>query len=156
MKPFLLNSLIGSSRIHPGMNPRGCPFHQHINLFAMVIHNSLPDFILFVYVHMSEADHNYDPNEMAVIQGKMAALFPNEVDFEKKLYTTIREYNAFDKSNLNELFQDSFDHFAKDEFKQKNQLYHDLQEIIMADGKIEQSEAKALNALKEIIDLNTR
>ena len=70
----------------------------------MVIHDSFPDFLLFVYVHMSEADHNYDPKEMALIKKKMHALFPEGTDLEKKLYRAIRDYNNFDKSRLDALF----------------------------------------------------
>lgn len=119
----------------------------------MVIHSSFSDFILFIYVHMSEADHDYTPEEMAVIKSKMMTLFPAGTDFEKKLYTTIRTYNSFDKSKLNDLFEDTFHHFIKDGFAEKNKVYADLQEIISADGRIDKSETSALNALKKIIEM---
>lgn len=120
----------------------------------MVIHSSFADFILFIYVHMSEVDQHYDPSEMDVIQKKMARLFPEEADFEKKLYATIKEYNAFDKEALHDLFVDSFRHFVKDEFKERHKVYSDLQEIMLADGKVESSEAQTLHLLREIIDLD--
>ena len=50
----------------------------------MVIHSSFKDFILFLYVHMSQADENYDPNEMATIKKKAHQLFQKETDIEKK------------------------------------------------------------------------
>ena len=86
----------------------------------MIIHSSFADFLLFLYVHISEADHNYDPKEMYVIKQKMADLFPGDTDFEKKLYGTIRFYNTFDKSQLNDLLEDSFHHFVKDDDVDKN------------------------------------
>ena len=119
-----------------------------------IIHSSLADFILFIYVHMSEADHNYDPREMDVIQQKMAKLFPDNTDFEKKLYGTIREYNNFDKAQLPSLFKNSFEHFRQ-ELSSEQSVYSDLQEIVQADGEINPSEKDALDLLKRIIDLNS-
>ena len=37
----------------------------------MLLHATFPDFILFLYVHMSLADSSYDPSEMAAIKTKM-------------------------------------------------------------------------------------
>lgn len=120
----------------------------------MVIHSNFNDFILFLYVHMSRADENYEPNEMATIKKKINGLFEKGTDIEKKLYTAIREYNQLDKSKLHELLRDSFKHFSKDNRMVKGDFYKDLNEIMLADGKIEDSETKALNALRAIIDLN--
>lgn len=118
----------------------------------MVIHASFADFILFLYVHMSQADNTYDPKEMSVIKEKMETLFPAGTDFEKKLYTTIRQYNTFDKTGLKDLVKDSIHHFGK-----KNALkniYADVQDIFNADGKVDSSETNALEALRQIIDAN--
>lgn len=117
----------------------------------MVIHNTLPDFILFLYVHMSHADDSYDPTEMAAIKIKMNGLFSAGTDLEKKLYLAIREYNTFDKGKLTELFSASIEHFSKKSPVDTN-LFNDLREIIQADGKEAQSERDALDILKRIID----
>ena len=121
----------------------------------MVIHSTFKDFILFLYVHMSRADENYDPNEMATIKKKIGGLFEKDIDIEKKLYVAIREYNSFDHSKLPTLFNASFKHFDQDQSVLKNNFYSDLNEIIAADGKVEAAESKALEALKEIIELNS-
>lgn len=121
----------------------------------MVIHSTFKDFILFLYVHMSRADENYDPNEMATIKDKIGGLFDKDTDIEKKLYMAIRQYNSFDRSKLPMLFKASFKHFDQDHTVLKNDFYNDLNEIIAADGKVELSESKALEALKEIIALNS-
>lgn len=118
----------------------------------MVIHNSFADFILFLYVHMSQADKSYDPTEMVVIKSKMANLFQEGTDFEQKLYSTIRQYNSFDKSKINALVKESILHFKKNEF---DSIYQDIQDIISADGQIEASEASALDTLRQIIDKST-
>lgn len=120
----------------------------------MVIHSSFADFILFLYVHISQADKKYDPTEIAVIKSKMTGLFSSEVDFEKKLYATIQQYNSFDKSKLTALFNDTFHHFSKEAPLQKARVYTDMHEIIRADGKVDKEEAEALETLKQIIELS--
>ena len=122
----------------------------------MVIHSRFSDFILFLFVHMSHADETYDPYEMATIKTKISGMFDDDTDIERKLYLTIREYNSFDKVELPQLFQDSFKHFGEDESIQKNTFFDDLTEIMQADGKVVHAEKKALQALKEIIELNSR
>jgi uncharacterized tellurite resistance protein B-like protein len=119
----------------------------------MVIHSSFADFVLFLYVHMSHVDNDYDPSEMKVIKEKMVRIFPKETDMERKLYTTIREYNAFDRSKINELIKDTFAHFSQVKFSQKYKVYTDIYDIINADGKVDDSETNALEALKQIIEL---
>lgn len=121
----------------------------------MVIHSSFADFVLFLYVHMSHVDNDYHPTEMKVIKEKMTRIFPKDVDLEKKLYTTIREYNGFDKTKMNELIRDTFKEFQHVKFSQKYKIYTDIYEIINADGKIDDSETKALEALKQIIEMGT-
>lgn len=118
----------------------------------MVIHTTFADFILFLYVHISQADKTYDPAELGVIKSKMSALFPDGTDLEKKLYNAIRQYNSFDKSQLNTLFEDTIRHFNRKEALQN--VYADVQDIIRADGKVEASETNALEALKQIIDID--
>lgn len=122
----------------------------------MVIHTSFPDFLLFLYVHMSEADHNYDPAEMALIKKKMPALFPKGTDMEQKLYRTIRDYNNFDKSQLDSLFKDTFEKFKGANPELRENLFKDIQEIAGADGALNASESQALEALKRIIELSAK
>ena len=89
------------------------------------------------------------------LKKKIRGLFEKDTDIEKKLYAAIREYNSFDRSKLSALFSASFKHFDQDDSVLKNNFYSDLNEIIAADGKIELAESKALEALKEIITLNS-
>jgi hypothetical protein len=119
----------------------------------MVIHASFEDFLLFLYVYISQSDNTYDPKELTVIQDKMKELYPQEVDFEKKLYLTLRAYNTFDKTKLNSLFEDTLKQFQHHKLENKERILSDLLDIIKADGKVETSETNALNALKQTIDL---
>lgn len=117
----------------------------------MIIHSSFEDFLLFLYVHISRADSNYDPKEMEVIQEKMTALYPNKIDFDKKLYLTLREYKSFDKEKLPELFKQTLQHFKAE--KDKEKILADLTDIISADGKVQVAETNALDALRQTINL---
>ena len=121
----------------------------------MVIHSNFADFVLFLYVHMSHVDNDYDPTEMKVIKEKMTRIFPKETDMEKKLYHALREYNTFDKSKIDELIKDTFHEFQNVKFSQKYKIYTDMYDIINADGKVDASETKALEALKQIIEMGT-
>ena len=115
----------------------------------MVIHSSFSDFILFLYVHLSHADNSYDPTELSAIKDKMKIIFPSTTDFEKKLYQAIREYNSFDKSRFDELLKATATHFKNE--KANKQVLDSFHDIVNADGKIGQEEAKALETLKQII-----
>jgi uncharacterized tellurite resistance protein B-like protein len=120
----------------------------------MVIHQSFADFVLFLYVHMAHADSDFHQTELGVIREKMSKLYPFESNLEDRLETSLKEYKAFDKSKLKILFKDTFNHFTNVKFAQKYKVYADMYDIINADGKIDDSEAAALQELKEIIDIS--
>jgi len=121
----------------------------------MVIHNTFADFVLFLYVHVAHADGVFHELEISLVRDKMVKLFhPEEVDLDVKLGEAIKQYNTFDKNQLRILFRDTFDHFINVKFAQKYKVYIDMYDIINADGKIDESETKALNELKEIIDIS--
>lgn len=119
----------------------------------MVIHTSFADFVLFLYVHMAHADGDLHVTEVKVIKDKMSKLYPGE-DVDKKFASALDQYNSFDKKNLNKLFHASFAHFNTVKFAQKYRVYGDMYDIIYADGKVLESETKALEELKDIIDIN--
>jgi uncharacterized tellurite resistance protein B-like protein len=119
---------------------------------AMVIHSTFPDFLLFLYVHVAHIDNTYDPLEISTIKAKMSSLFPEGVDIERKLYQTIREYNAFDQAKINDLWQDSFNHFQQNGDARASRLYEDVSEIVNADGAVHPMELDVLRKLKSIID----
>jgi uncharacterized tellurite resistance protein B-like protein len=118
----------------------------------MVIHSSFSDFILFLYVHVAHIDNTYDPKEIASIKSKMGRLFPDGTDIERKLYQTIREYNTFDRNNINELIRDSFAFFSEDSETQKTKLFEDVKSIIEADGHVNEQETEIFRAIKRIVD----
>lgn len=121
----------------------------------MVIHDTFADFALFLYVHMAHADGDLHITEVKVIKEKMLKLYPGITNADAKFTEAMEQYDAFDKSKLNKLFHASFAHFNTIKFSQKYHVYGDMYDIIYADGKVLESEKKALDELKEIIDINS-
>lgn len=121
----------------------------------MVIHQNFADFVLFLYVHMAHVDGDYHSTEMDVIRTKMHKIFPKENDPETKLQEAVKQYKIFDQSKLTELCKDTFSHFSHVKFAQKYKIYTDMYDIVNADGTIDESETKALEVLKKIIDLGS-
>lgn len=120
----------------------------------MVIHDNFADFVLFLYVHMAHADGDLHVTEVKVIKEKMTKLYPGITDVDAKFTEAMEKYDSFDKKQLNNLFHASFAHFNTIKFAQKYHVYGDMYDIIYADGKVLESETKALEELKDIIDIN--
>jgi uncharacterized tellurite resistance protein B-like protein len=89
-----------------------------------------------------------------VILGKMKKLFPNETDHKKKFNQAISEYKSYAQDQVKDIVRDTFKEHSEVKFSQKYKVYTDMFDVINADGKVEESERSALNALKEIIDIN--
>ena len=121
----------------------------------MVIHDNFSDFVLFLYVYIAFSDGEFHPLERETILEKMKKLYPNESDYDKRIDETVRLYDDFDKNQFKTLFTDSFKHFSKVTFSQRYKIYTDMYEIVHADGKVLEAETKALNALKEVIDITS-
>jgi len=119
----------------------------------MVIHDNFADFVLFLYIHMAHADGVYHPAEREVIAERIPRLFPNDTDVIGRLARAEKQYSAVDKSKIDTIIKETFKHFHSVRFAQKYKVYTDMYEIIHADGKVEESETKALNQLKDIIEM---
>lgn len=119
----------------------------------MVIHDNFADFVLFLYIHMAHADGAYHPSERDVIADRIPKLFPEEKDIVGKLARAEKQYSATDKAQIETIIKDTFKHFNSVRFAQKYKVYTDMYDIIHADGKVEESETRALNQLKDIIEM---
>ena len=120
----------------------------------MVLHKQFQDFVLFLYTHMALCDGSMHENEQLVILDKMAKIFPTEPDPKKKLSAAVAEYKSIDPALVNTIIRDSFKSFDQIKFAQKYKIYTDMYDVVNADGRVEESERKALNTLREIIDMN--
>ena len=121
----------------------------------MVIHNSFNDFVLFLYVHMANSDGESHDLEKGVIIGKMTKLYPPESNLDKIFDDAMEQYRSINKSNVVDIIRATFKHFDQVKFAQKYKVYTDMYDIINADGKVHESETKALKELKQIIDIGT-
>ena len=121
----------------------------------MVIHKSFADFVLFLYIHMAHADSDFHATEQQVILKKMARLFPEEPEMEKKLEKANEEYELLSPERIPGVIRETFALYKDVKFAQKYKVYTDMYDIINADGKIDESETEALNELKEIIEMGT-
>lgn len=120
----------------------------------MVLHNNFQDFVLFLYIHMALADHYLHPAEEEVILDKMRKLFPTELNPKKKFDDAVKRYESLSHEKAIEAIRASFKHFDQIKFVQKYKVYTDMYDVINADGKVEEAEKIALDALKEIININ--
>jgi uncharacterized tellurite resistance protein B-like protein len=119
----------------------------------MVIHDNFADFVLFLYIHMAYADGVYHPAEKEVIADRIPKLFPAETDVAAKLAKAEKQYTSVDRSQLDIIIKDTFKHFSSIKFAQKYKVYTEMYDIIHADGKVEETETKALNQLRDIIEM---
>jgi uncharacterized tellurite resistance protein B-like protein len=120
----------------------------------MVIHNTFADFVLFLYIHMAYADGFFHHTEKELILEKMTKLFPNETDHRTKLERAEKDYLHLGTDKVSIIIFDSFKHFNQVKFAQKYKVYTDMFDIVHADGKVDESETEALDALKKIIDMS--
>lgn len=118
----------------------------------MVIHASLPDFVLFLYVHLAQIDESYDPRELSLIKSRMQALFPEGTDIERKLYQAIREYQKLDKGSIGTICADTIAYYFEKSGSQFSPgLLKELEEVVKVDGTLQQSEQQALDRLTDIL-----
>jgi uncharacterized tellurite resistance protein B-like protein len=120
----------------------------------MVIHKTFADFVLFLYIHMAYADGFFHHTEKELILEKMSKLFPSETDLRTKLERAEKDYLHLNSEKVSSIIYDSFKHFNQIKFAQKYKVYTDMFDIVHADGKVDESETVALDALKKIIDLS--
>ncbi len=121
----------------------------------MILHKYFNDFVLFLYVHMAISDGSIHSSEEHVILSKMKKLFPDENNYREKFAKAVTEYRALDHAIILDVIRASFKFFDKVSFSQKYKVYADMYDIVNADGKVEESEKRALDNLKEIIDMNS-
>jgi uncharacterized tellurite resistance protein B-like protein len=121
----------------------------------MVIHKSFAEFVLFLYVHMAHADGEFHVDEKKVILQKIPKLFPQESNPSNLLEKAATEYNSISQNEIPVIIKQTFKHFKEVKFAMKYKVYTDMYDIINADGKVDESETRALNELKDIIDMGS-
>jgi uncharacterized tellurite resistance protein B-like protein len=120
----------------------------------MQFHETFGDFVLFLSIHLAFADGHLHPDEELVIIDKITKLFPYEGNPKKKFDLAVESYHKADKEFFDDFVSKSFKHFPDIKSAQRYKVYLDLYEIINADGKVDEAEARAMETLKSIIDLS--
>lgn len=120
----------------------------------MVLHQSFPDFVLFLYVHMAMADGGIHVTEENVILEKMNKLFPPEKDKNHLLKESIAHYKTIAPDSILPSIRETFQYFDQVKFPVKYKVYTDMYDIINADGVVDEAETKALDSLKKIINIS--
>lgn len=104
---------------------------------------------------MAHADGEFHSLEKSVVLNKMSKIYPKESNLEQKFNDAVSQYKGIDQSQVTTVIRDTFKHFDQVKFQQKYKVYTDMYDIINADGKIDESETKALYELKQIIEIGT-
>jgi uncharacterized tellurite resistance protein B-like protein len=120
----------------------------------MVINQSFPDFVLFLYVHMAMADGGIHVTEENVILEKMSKLYPPEKDKKQLLAESIARYKSIEPESILPSIRETFQHFSQVKFPVKYKVYTDMYDIINADGVVDEAETQALESLKKIINVS--
>jgi uncharacterized tellurite resistance protein B-like protein len=118
----------------------------------MVIHSDYKEFILYLYVHMAYADGEFHILERRAIYDKICRLYPYNNNHFHLIDTQEQAYLLFDKKTVNKIITKSFKHFKELTFSVRYKIYLDLHDIIHADGKVRESEIRAINELHWIIN----
>lgn len=116
---------------------------------------SYGEYILFLFIHVANADFAVKGVEIDVILQKMEDYFPDIEDEEvlRNLFVKLTdEYDTLNDTDINHVI---FNNFMK--FKTSNantsRILVDLHEIINADGYIDESETRVLSDLKKLLEI---
>ena len=116
----------------------------------MVIHNSFPDFVLFLYVHMALTDGDIHEIEENVILRKLNSLYPPHTDRSLVLNKALADYRQTDPTIIQSIIKDSLSHFEEVK-RNADKILNDMFDIINADGHVDEFELETLNSLRNMI-----
>lgn len=112
------------------------------------------EFILFLLIHIGNADYSLKGAEIEVILSKMEDYFIDIDDTDELRSKFIQfkdEYEELSDSVINNIIYSNYLHFNKKEIH-ATRIINDLQEVIMADGFIHDMETKAFDQVKKLLN----
>jgi uncharacterized tellurite resistance protein B-like protein len=113
------------------------------------------EYILFLFIHVANADFTVKGTEIDVILQKMEDYFP-EIESEDELRDMFvrltSEYDNLNDSDINNVIYSNFKKFEASHAA-TSRILVDLHEIINADGYIDESETKVLEDLKNLLGI---
>jgi uncharacterized tellurite resistance protein B-like protein len=114
------------------------------------------EFIIFLLIHIGNADYTLTGPEIEVILSKMEDYFPDvdEMDTLRNKFIYYKdEYEEMNDTDINHLIYDNYLKF-RDQQINSQRILNDLQEVIMADGLIHDKETKTFESIKKLLDMN--
>lgn len=112
------------------------------------------EFLLFLLIHIANADHMFKLDEAIVILSKMEDMFDTDNGVDKLLSIFMQMQDDYDKlsnDQILEIIKNNFGQFdIKDEMADR--LFNELYEVVNADGHIHENETKAIERIKKLVD----
>lgn len=129
---------------------------ESLNSYPMtnVKFKTFKDFAIFLYFYIAYADHEFHPMEEELIRKKIAKLFPQDLDHTTRFKEAHLHYLDAAKGDLKAIIEQGVRDFPHVESNKKYHVYKDLYDIINADGRVDDKETEAIEALKSIIEMN--
>lgn len=111
------------------------------------------EFLLFLLIHIANADHMFKLDEAIVILAKMEDLFDTTDGVDKLLGIFMQmqdEYDSLSNEEIIKVIQSNFQKFDIQE-EMADRLFNELYEVVNADGHIHENETKAIERIKQLI-----
>ncbi len=121
---------------------------------ADVKFKTFKDFVIFLYFYIAYADHEFHPAEEALIRSKIERLFPKDLNHTSRFKEAHQSYLAAAAADLKPIIEKGVRDFPHVGSNDKYHVYKDLYDIINADGRVDEKETEAIEALKSIIEMN--
>jgi len=114
------------------------------------------EFLLFLLIHIANADHMFKLDEAIVILTKMEDMFDTENGVDKLLSIFMQMQDNYDKLSNDEISDVIKLNLAKFDIKDDlaDRLFNELYEVVNADGHIHENETKAIERIKKLVNPN--
>ncbi|MEL6536242.1 MAG: TerB family tellurite resistance protein [Bacteroidota bacterium] len=112
------------------------------------------EFLLFLLIHIANADHMFKLDEAIVILTKMEDMFDTENGVDKLLSIFMQMQDNYDKLSNDEISDVIKINLTKFDIKDDlaDRLFNELYEVVNADGHIHENETKAIERIKKLVN----
>ncbi|HAA15489.1 MAG TPA: hypothetical protein DCE41_28815 [Cytophagales bacterium] len=112
------------------------------------------EFLLFLLIHIANADHMFKLDEAIVILTKMEDMFDTENGVDKLLSIFMQMQDNYDKLSNDEISEVIKENLVKFDIKDDlaDRLFNELYEVVNADGHIHENETKAIERIKKLVN----
>lgn len=111
------------------------------------------EFVLFLLIHIANADHMFKLDEAIVILTKMEDMFDTDQGVDKLLNIFMQmqdQYDGLSSDQITVVIKENVDKF-KIKGDLADRLFNELYEVVNADGHIHENETKAIERIKKIV-----